>query len=132
MPLTAAASGLRGLSLPGLPLLAARERGGTGGALPGCGQKLLKLERLQKSGGQSSDRSYRRGREERRRKKRLNWQRLLAVPRTRAVVDVSCHHFTVVALSSAVKVQDRWKDSVVVCKYKVRLRCVSAFFQRYL
>ncbi|KAM9610615.1 uncharacterized protein ACIBXB_022306 [Morphnus guianensis] len=48
MPLTAAASGLRGLSLPGLPLLAARERGGTGGALPGCGQKLLKLERLQK------------------------------------------------------------------------------------
>ncbi|XP_029879570.1 uncharacterized protein LOC115345234 isoform X10 [Aquila chrysaetos chrysaetos] len=34
-------------------------------------------------------------------------------------VDVSCHHFTVVALSSAVKVQDRWKDSVVVCKYKV-------------
>ncbi|KAM9609793.1 uncharacterized protein ACIBXB_000618 [Morphnus guianensis] len=36
-----------------------------------------------------------------------------------AQVDVSCHHFTVVALSSAVKVQDRWKDSVVVCKYKV-------------
>ncbi|XP_040977026.1 uncharacterized protein LOC121232718 [Aquila chrysaetos chrysaetos] len=34
-------------------------------------------------------------------------------------VDVSCHHFTVVALSSAVKVQDRWKDSVVVCKYKL-------------
>ncbi|KAM9585560.1 electroneutral sodium bicarbonate exchanger 1-like [Morphnus guianensis] len=26
-----------------------------------------------------------------------------------AQVDVSCHHFTVVALSSAVKVQDRWK-----------------------
>ncbi|KAM9600797.1 uncharacterized protein ACIBXB_004041 [Morphnus guianensis] len=48
MPLTAAASGLRGLSLPGLPLLAARERRGTGGALTGCGQKLLKLERLQK------------------------------------------------------------------------------------
>ncbi|KAM9655395.1 uncharacterized protein ACIBXB_008349 isoform 2-T2 [Morphnus guianensis] len=48
MPLSAAASGLRGLSLPGLPLLAARERGGTGGALTGCGQKLLKLERLQK------------------------------------------------------------------------------------
>ncbi|KAM9656981.1 uncharacterized protein ACIBXB_009132 [Morphnus guianensis] len=49
-----------------------------------------------------------------------------------AQVDVSCHHFTMVALSSAVKVQDRWKDSVVVCKYKVRLRCVSTFFQRYL
>ncbi|KAM9606706.1 uncharacterized protein ACIBXB_002283 [Morphnus guianensis] len=40
-----------------------------------------------------------------------------------AQVDVSCHHFTMVALSSAVKIQDRWKDSVVVCKYKVRLRC---------
>ncbi|KAM9616980.1 uncharacterized protein ACIBXB_020904 isoform 1-T1 [Morphnus guianensis] len=36
-----------------------------------------------------------------------------------AQVDVSCHHFTVVALSSAVKVQDGWKDSVVVCKYKL-------------
>ncbi|XP_052638140.1 uncharacterized protein LOC128139577 isoform X2 [Harpia harpyja] len=118
MPLTAAASGLRGLSLPGLPLLAARERRGTGGALTGCGQELQKLERPQKGGGWPSDWSSRRGREERRRKKRLNWERLLAVPRARAVVDVSCHHFTVVALSSAVKVQDRWKDSVVVCKYK--------------
>ncbi|XP_040981057.1 uncharacterized protein LOC115345234 isoform X9 [Aquila chrysaetos chrysaetos] len=74
---------------------------------------------LPPGGGQSSNRIYRRGREERRRKKHLNWQRLLAVLRARAVVDVSCHHFTVVALSSAVKVQDRWKDSVVVCKYKV-------------
>ncbi|XP_040980494.1 uncharacterized protein LOC115343022 isoform X8 [Aquila chrysaetos chrysaetos] len=50
MPLTAAASGLRGLSLPGLPLLAAREHKGTGGALTGCGQELLrlKLERPEK------------------------------------------------------------------------------------
>ncbi|XP_040977797.1 tRNA (guanine-N(7)-)-methyltransferase-like isoform X2 [Aquila chrysaetos chrysaetos] len=48
MPLKAAASGLRGLSLPGLPLLAARERRGTGGALTGCGQELVKLERPQK------------------------------------------------------------------------------------
>ncbi|KAM9609818.1 uncharacterized protein ACIBXB_000603 [Morphnus guianensis] len=49
MPLTAAASGLRGLSLPGLPLLAAQEHRGTGGAaLTGCGQELLKLERSQK------------------------------------------------------------------------------------
>lgn len=47
MPLTAAASGSRGLSLPGLPLLAARERRGTGGALTGCGRELLKLERPQ-------------------------------------------------------------------------------------
>ncbi|XP_074882835.1 uncharacterized protein LOC142030497 [Buteo buteo] len=49
MPLTAAASGSRGLSLPGLPLLAAREHRGTGGALAGCGRELLKLERPQKS-----------------------------------------------------------------------------------
>ena len=48
MPLTAAASGLRGLSLPGLPLLEAREHRGTGGALTGCGRELLKLERPQK------------------------------------------------------------------------------------
>ncbi|XP_040975190.1 uncharacterized protein LOC115333957 isoform X2 [Aquila chrysaetos chrysaetos] len=50
MPLTAAASGLRGLSLPGLPLRAAREHKGTGGALTGCGQELLrlKLERPEK------------------------------------------------------------------------------------
>ncbi|XP_069667805.1 uncharacterized protein [Haliaeetus albicilla] len=48
MPLTAAASGLRGLSLPGLPLLAAWEHRGTGGALTGCGRELLKLERPQK------------------------------------------------------------------------------------
>ncbi|KAM9663238.1 uncharacterized protein ACIBXB_017373 [Morphnus guianensis] len=88
---------------------------------------------LPPGGGQPCSRSYSRGGErEGSRKKRLNWQILLAAPRTRAVVDVSCHHFTVVALSSAMKVQDRWKDSVVVCKYKVRLRCVSAFFQRYL
>ncbi|KAM9614602.1 uncharacterized protein ACIBXB_021534 [Morphnus guianensis] len=49
MPLAAAASGLRGPSLPGLPLLAAQERRGAGGALTGCGQELLKLERLQKA-----------------------------------------------------------------------------------
>ncbi|XP_069626399.1 uncharacterized protein [Haliaeetus albicilla] len=84
MPLTAAASGLRGLSLPGLPLLAAREHRGTGGARTGCGRELLKLERPQK--GQPSDWSYRRRREERRRKKCLNWQGLLAAPRARAVV----------------------------------------------
>ncbi|KAM9655400.1 uncharacterized protein ACIBXB_008355 [Morphnus guianensis] len=49
MPLTAAASGLRGLFLPGLHLLAAQEHRGAGGAaLTGCGQELLKLERPQK------------------------------------------------------------------------------------
>ena len=47
-------------------------------------------------------------------------------------LDVNCHHFTVVTLSSAVKVQDRWKESIVVCKYKVCLWCVSAFLLRYL
>lgn len=47
-------------------------------------------------------------------------------------LDVSSHRFTVVALSSAVKVQDRWKESIVVCKYKVRLWCTSAFLLRYL
>ncbi|KAM6272131.1 uncharacterized protein M6G45_003315 [Spheniscus humboldti] len=36
-------------------------------------------------GGQPSDRSYRRGRDEKRRKKRLNWQILLAKLRARAV-----------------------------------------------
>ncbi|KAM9598429.1 uncharacterized protein ACIBXB_004185 isoform 2-T2 [Morphnus guianensis] len=81
--------------------------------------RAVRHSRVPLCGGQPSDWSYRRGREERRRKKRLSWQGLLAAPRARAVVDVSCHHFTVVALSSAVKVQDRWKDSVVVCKYKV-------------
>ncbi|XP_052651922.1 uncharacterized protein LOC128145602 isoform X7 [Harpia harpyja] len=35
-----------------------------------------------------------------------------------AQLGVSWHHFAVVALSSAVTVGDRWKDSVVVCKYK--------------
>ncbi|XP_049658463.1 uncharacterized protein LOC126039405 isoform X2 [Accipiter gentilis] len=34
-------------------------------------------------------------------------------------LDVSWHRFVVVALSSAVKVRDRWKDSVVACKYKL-------------
>ncbi|XP_075028199.1 uncharacterized protein LOC142092285 isoform X1 [Calonectris borealis] len=82
------ASGLRGLSLPGLAFLAASGRKGTGGALTGCGQGLprLKLERPEKGGGQPSDRSYRRGREERRRKKRLKCQILPAVPRARAAV----------------------------------------------
>ncbi|KAM9588724.1 uncharacterized protein ACIBXB_007495 isoform 1-T2 [Morphnus guianensis] len=36
-----------------------------------------------------------------------------------AQLDVSWHHFAVVALSSAMMVRDRWKDSVVVCKYKL-------------
>ncbi|XP_072731875.1 uncharacterized protein [Ciconia boyciana] len=147
LPVTAPASGLRGLSVPGLALLAAWGREGTGGALAGCGQELprLKLERPEKGkeedvegqpagsclplqareslplrvkdsqvtgvtewegrkekevselanspssakskscgGGQPSDRSYRIGREERRRKKCLNWQILLAAPRARA------------------------------------------------
>ena len=46
MPLTAAVSGLRGFSLPGVAILAARGRKGTHRALPGCGQELprLKLE----------------------------------------------------------------------------------------
>ncbi|XP_040975857.1 uncharacterized protein LOC121232589 [Aquila chrysaetos chrysaetos] len=50
IPLTAAASGLRGLSLAGLPLCAAREHRGTGRALTGYGQELLrlKLERPEK------------------------------------------------------------------------------------
>ncbi|XP_074878760.1 uncharacterized protein LOC142028824 isoform X3 [Buteo buteo] len=48
MPLPAAASGSRGLSLPGLPLLVAQEHRGTGGALAGCGRELLKLERPEK------------------------------------------------------------------------------------
>ncbi|KAM9589240.1 uncharacterized protein ACIBXB_007681 isoform 1-T1 [Morphnus guianensis] len=50
MLLTAPASGLRGLSLPGLALLLAWEQKGTGGALTGCGQELLrlKLERPEK------------------------------------------------------------------------------------
>ncbi|KAK4823507.1 LOW QUALITY PROTEIN: hypothetical protein QYF61_002983 [Mycteria americana] len=46
--------------------------------------------------------------------------------------NVSCHHFAVVALSSATKGQDGWKGSVVVCKYTVRLRCVPAFFLSFL
>ncbi|KAM6265234.1 uncharacterized protein M6G45_006094 isoform 1-T1 [Spheniscus humboldti] len=86
MPLTAPASGLRGLSLPSLALLAAWGRKGTGGALTGCGQELLrlKLERPGKGGGQPSDWSYRSGRHGSRRKKRLNWQILSAAPRARA------------------------------------------------
>ncbi|XP_074905861.1 uncharacterized protein LOC142041118 isoform X3 [Buteo buteo] len=35
-----------------------------------------------------------------------------------AQLDVSCHRFAVVALSSAVTVRDGWKDSVVARKYK--------------
>ncbi|XP_064326321.1 uncharacterized protein LOC135316575 isoform X2 [Phalacrocorax carbo] len=94
MPLTAAISGLRGFSLPGVAILAARGRKGTHRALPGCGQELpcLKLERPQKGRGQPSNRSFRRGREETRRKKHLNWQILPAALRARAVVqmDESC------------------------------------------
>ncbi|XP_076213340.1 uncharacterized protein LOC143169687 [Aptenodytes patagonicus] len=33
---------------------------------------------------------------------------------------------TVVALSSAIKVQDRWKGSIVVCKYKAFPRSISS------
>ncbi|KAM6228739.1 uncharacterized protein M6G45_016217 [Spheniscus humboldti] len=44
MALAAPASGLRGLSLPGLALLAAWGRKGTGGALAGCGQELPRLK----------------------------------------------------------------------------------------
>ncbi|XP_069634745.1 uncharacterized protein [Haliaeetus albicilla] len=36
-----------------------------------------------------------------------------------AQLDVSWHRFALVALSSAVTVRDRWKDSVVACKYKL-------------
>ncbi|XP_075025263.1 uncharacterized protein LOC142090813 [Calonectris borealis] len=36
--------------------------------------------------------------------------------------NVNCHHFAAIALSSAVKVRDRWKGSIVVCKYKMS-RC---------
>ncbi|KAM6323087.1 uncharacterized protein O3Q21_005782 [Podargus strigoides] len=50
MPLSAPASGSRGLCLPGLALLAARGRKGRGGAVPGCGRELpwLQLERPEK------------------------------------------------------------------------------------
>ncbi|KAM6190254.1 uncharacterized protein WM294_013798 [Sarcoramphus papa] len=50
MPLTAPASGLRGLSLPSPAPLVAWGQKGTGGALTGCGQELprLKLERPEK------------------------------------------------------------------------------------
>ena len=46
MPLTVAVSGLRGFSLPGLAVCAARDQKGIDKALPGCGQELprLKLE----------------------------------------------------------------------------------------
>ena len=49
MPLTVPASGSCGLSLPGLALLMAWGRKGTGRALTGCGQELprLKLDRAE-------------------------------------------------------------------------------------
>ncbi|KAM6227051.1 uncharacterized protein M6G45_017158 [Spheniscus humboldti] len=102
MPLTAPTSGLRGLSLPGLTVLAAWGRKGTGGTLTGCGQELprLKLERPEKGGGQPSGCSYRSGREERREKKRLNWQRLLAVQRARAACPAPCYSFLVASTSA--------------------------------
>ena len=46
--------------------------------------------------------------------------------------NASCQRFSVVALPSAVMVQDRRKESGVLCEYEVRLRCASAFFLRYL
>ncbi|XP_040975867.1 uncharacterized protein LOC121232591 [Aquila chrysaetos chrysaetos] len=42
------------------------------------------------------------------------WVILLA-----AQLDVSWHRFAMVALSSAMTVRDRWKESIVVCKYKL-------------
>ncbi|KAM6266479.1 uncharacterized protein M6G45_003982 isoform 1-T1 [Spheniscus humboldti] len=51
-------------------------------------------------GGQPSDRSYRRGREEGRRKKRLNWQILLAAPRARAACLAPCYSFLVASASA--------------------------------
>ncbi|XP_075376593.1 uncharacterized protein LOC142418522 isoform X2 [Mycteria americana] len=94
LPVPAPASALRGLSVPGLALLAAWGRKGTGRALAGCGQELLrlKLERPDKGGGQPSNQSYRRGREEGRRKKCLNWQILPAAPRARAVLWTPSEH----------------------------------------
>ena len=47
---------------------------------------LVRHPRILLGGGQPSDRSYRRGGEERRRKKHLNWQILPAAPRVRAAV----------------------------------------------
>ncbi|KAM6053135.1 uncharacterized protein LJ206_016264 isoform 1-T1 [Theristicus caerulescens] len=87
MLLTVPASGSRGLSLPDLALLEVWGQKGTGRALTGCRQELpqLKLERPEKGGRQPRDWSYRRGREERRRKQHLNWPVLLAAPRVRAV-----------------------------------------------
>ncbi|KAM9628850.1 uncharacterized protein ACIBXB_016206 [Morphnus guianensis] len=35
-----------------------------------------------------------------------------------AQLDVSWHCFAVVALSSAMTIRDRWKESTAVCKYK--------------
>ncbi|CAN0348019.1 unnamed protein product, partial [Bubo scandiacus] len=48
-----------------------------------------------------------------------------------AQLDVNCHRFAVVALSCAMKVQEGWKESRAVCKYKVGLGHVSAFFPRH-
>ncbi|XP_040977846.1 uncharacterized protein LOC115338279 [Aquila chrysaetos chrysaetos] len=36
----------------------------------------------------------------------------------RKELDVSWHRFAVLALSSAMTIRDRWKESIVVCKYK--------------
>ncbi|KAM9620507.1 uncharacterized protein ACIBXB_020006 isoform 1-T1 [Morphnus guianensis] len=41
-----------------------------------------------------------------------------AAPSSREL-DVSWHRFAMVALSSAMTVRDRWKESIVVCKYKL-------------
>ncbi|XP_075017879.1 uncharacterized protein LOC142087457 isoform X4 [Calonectris borealis] len=43
-----------------------------------------------------------------------------------AAQNVNCHRFTVVALSFAMKVQDRWKGSIVVCKYKAFPRSINS------
>ncbi|KAM6207466.1 uncharacterized protein WM294_001836 [Sarcoramphus papa] len=61
----------------------------------GCMSRKLRLVRTVRhprillGAGQPSDQSYRRGREESRRKKRLNWQILLAAPRARAAVPLA-------------------------------------------
>ncbi|XP_040980493.1 uncharacterized protein LOC115343022 isoform X3 [Aquila chrysaetos chrysaetos] len=44
-----------------------------------------------------------------------------------AQLDVSWHRFAVLALSSAMTIRDRWKESIVVCKYKPRVFSLSPF-----
>ncbi|XP_029874318.1 uncharacterized protein LOC115343022 isoform X5 [Aquila chrysaetos chrysaetos] len=46
-----------------------------------------------------------------------------------AQLDVSWHRFAVLALSSAMTIRDRWKESIVVCKYKFSTS-LSALFTK--